>query len=273
MFRERFLVTIVLGPLGLYLVSLGGWFYFLPIAAILMMATIEYIKLTNKLNWRIPPGLLLPVVLLLWLVVLPELVTGQKLALDLTAPILLAGLMATLIYALWLYERRPEEKAWSSWLAAVVGIMLLGWLGSHFFRLRALENMALEWTLLTLIASWTTDGASFLVGRSIGRHKFSPRLSPKKTVEGYLGGIVFGTLVTAIVGTVLEMNILAVIVLSLVIAVLTPAGDLAISLLKREAGVKDSGTFLPGHGGALDRVDTIIWSVTIAYYLIPFLVQ
>jgi phosphatidate cytidylyltransferase len=151
--------------------------------------------------------------------------------------------------------------------------MLLGWLGSHFFRLRALENMALEWTLLTLIASWTTDGASFLVGRSIGRHKFSPRLSPKKTVEGYLGGIVFGTLVTAIVGTVLEMNILAVIVLSLVIAVLTPAGDLAISLLKREAGVKDSGTFLPGHGGALDRVDTIIWSVTIAYYLIPFLVQ
>jgi phosphatidate cytidylyltransferase len=122
-----------------------------------------------------------------------------------------------------------------------------------------------------LIASWAADGTAFLVGRSIGRHKFSPRLSPKKTVEGYVGGIVFGTLITAIAASLIGMDLVPVIILALVISVVTPAGDLAISLLKREAGVKDSGHFLPGHGGALDRVDTILWSVTIAYYLIPII--
>jgi phosphatidate cytidylyltransferase len=121
------------------------------------------------------------------------------------------------------------------------------------------------------VASWSADGAAFLVGKSIGRHKFSPRLSPKKTVEGYIGGIVFGTLITAITATILGMDTIAVIILSVVISVFTPAGDLGISLLKREADVKDSGQFLPGHGGALDRVDTIIWSVTIAFYLIPLI--
>jgi phosphatidate cytidylyltransferase len=156
-------------------------------------------------------------------------------------------------------------------MAMVAGIMLLGWLGSHFFRLRALDDMAVQWTALTLLASWSADGAAFLVGKSIGRHKLSPRLSPKKTVEGYIGGIVFGTLITAIVASILEMALIPVIILSLVISIATPAGDLGISLLKREAEVKDSGQFLPGHGGALDRVDTILWSVTIAFYLIPLL--
>jgi phosphatidate cytidylyltransferase len=271
MFRERFLVTLVLGPLGLYLVHLGGWFYFLPIAAILMLAAVEYSRLTHKLNLRVPIWLLVPVVTALWLSTIPKLV---GLDLDTAAYIphlLLIGLLATLIYALWLYEKHPEENALGSWMAVVTGIMLLGWLGSHFFRLRALDDMAVQWTALTLLASWSADGAAFLVGKSIGRHKFSPRLSPKKTVEGYIGGIVFGTLITAIAASILELDIFPVIILSLVISIVTPAGDLAISLLKREANVKDSGNFLPGHGGALDRVDTILWSVTIAFYLIPLL--
>jgi phosphatidate cytidylyltransferase len=271
MFRERFLVTVILGPLGLFLVYLGGWFYFLPIAAILMLAAYEYSKLTQKLNWRVPTWQLLPIVLALWLATIPKLV-GLDLDTAVYIPhLLLIGLLATLIYALWLYEKRPQEKALGSWMAMVAGIMLLGWLGSHFFRLRALDDMAVQWTALTLLASWSADGAAFLVGKSIGRHKLSPRLSPKKTVEGYIGGIVFGTLITAIVASILEMALIPVIILSLVISIATPAGDLGISLLKREAEVKDSGQFLPGHGGALDRVDTILWSVTIAFYLIPLL--
>jgi phosphatidate cytidylyltransferase len=271
MFRERFLVTVVLGPLGLYLVYLGGWFYFLPIAAILLLAAYEYSQLTQKLNWRVPTWQLLPVVLALWLATIPKLVGLETDAAVYIPHLLLISLLATLIYALWLYEKRPEAKALSSWTATVTGIILLGWLGSHFFRLRSLDNMAAEWTALTLIASWSADGAAFLVGKSIGRHKFSPRLSPKKTVEGYVGGIVFGTIITAIAASILNMDLLPVIILSLVISIVTPAGDLGISLLKREAEVKDSGQFLPGHGGALDRVDTILWSVTIAYYLIPLL--
>jgi phosphatidate cytidylyltransferase len=271
MFRERLLVTIVLGPIGLYLVFLGGLYYFIPVALILTMAVVEYSRLTQKLNWRVPVWLLLPIVAVLWLLTVPELIDPELNSTENIPRLLVVGLMATLVFALWLYEKQPDENAFGSWMALVAGVMLLGWLGTHFFRLRALDEMAAQWTALALMASWSADGAAFLVGKSIGRHKLSPRLSPKKTVEGYIGGIVFGTLFTAITGTILGMNTISVIILSGVISIVTPAGDLAISLLKREADVKDSGQFLPGHGGALDRIDTIIWSVTIAFYLIPLL--
>lgn len=271
MFRQRFLVSIVLGPLGLYLVYLGGWFYFLPVAGILGLATLEYSRLTQRLNWRVPIWLLLPIVSAFWLLTIPDLLDFDLAAIDYLPHLVVAGLFIALVYALWLYEKHPTEKALGSWVAMVTGIMLLGWLGTHFFRVRSLDNLAVQWTILVLMASWSADGAAFLVGKSIGRHKLSPRLSPKKTVEGYIGGIVFGTLITAITATVLGMDTVAVIILSVVISVLTPVGDLGISLLKREADVKDSGLFLPGHGGALDRIDTIIWSVTIAFYLIPLI--
>lgn len=271
MFRERLLVTIVLGPLGLYVVYLGSWFYFLPIAAILVLAAYEYRNLARKLNLDVPLWLLLPVIVGLWLLTIPKLVGLENDTAVYTPHLLLVGLLFSLVYALWLYEKRPDENALDSWMASITGILLLGWLGSHFFRLRALDEMAIQWTALALLASWSADGAAFMVGKSIGRHKLSPRLSPKKTVEGYIGGIVFGTLITAIAATILGMDVFSVIVLAIVISVITPAGDLGISLLKREAEVKDSGHFLPGHGGALDRVDTILWSVTIAFYLIPLL--
>jgi phosphatidate cytidylyltransferase len=271
MFRERFLVTTIIGSLGLYLIYLGSWFYFIPTAGFLVLATIEFSKLTHKLDWRVPTWLLLPVAAAFWLLTVPKLV-GWDLDLAVYSPqLLVVGMLASMTFGLWLYEKRPQEKALGSWFALVVGVMLLGWLGSHFFRLRTIDQMAAEWTGLTLLTSWSADSAAYMVGRSIGRHKFSPRLSPKKTVEGYIGGIVFGTLITAIAASIIGMDIIQVIIFSLVINIVTPAGDLGMSLLKREAAVKDSGTFLPGHGGALDRLDTIVWSVTIAFYLIPII--
>lgn len=269
MFRERFLVTTIIGSLGLYLVYLGSWFYFIPTAAFLVLATIEFSRLTHKLNWRVPVRLLLPIVAVFWLLTVPKLV-GLDLDLTVYTPqILVIGLLLTMTYGLWLYENQPQENALGSWFALLAGVVLLGWLGAHFFRLRAIDTMAAQWTGLTLLTSWSADSAAYLVGRSIGRHKLSPRLSPKKTVEGYIGGVIFGTLITAIGASILRMDIIPVIIFSLVINIITPAGDLGMSLLKREAAVKDSGTFLPGHGGALDRLDTILWSVTIAFYLIP----
>jgi phosphatidate cytidylyltransferase len=95
-------------------------------------------------------------------------------------------------------------------------------------------------------------------------------LSPNKTVEGYIGGIVFGTIITAVVANWLQIPLAVGLVLGLLSSIISPLGDLAISLLKREANVKDSGVLFPGHGGALDRLDTLLWSVTMAYYLALF---
>ncbi|MCP5098474.1 MAG: phosphatidate cytidylyltransferase, partial [Chloroflexi bacterium] len=125
--------------------------------------------------------------------------------------------------------------------------------------------------------TWIADSAAYVVGKFLagkfllGRHQLSPRLSPNKTIEGYVGGIFFATLVTVIVGNLFGVVIWGAVLLGVLVSAISPLGDLAISLLKREAGVKDSGTLLPGHGGALDRVDSLVWSVTMGYYLALFL--
>ncbi len=98
----------------------------------------------------------------------------------------------------------------------------------------------------------------------------APRLSPNKTIEGYVGGILVGTLATLLIGLLLKLPPIQALVLGLLVTAISPAGDLGISLLKRTVGVKDSGSILPGHGGALDRTDSLVWSVAMAYYLVLF---
>jgi phosphatidate cytidylyltransferase len=266
-FLQRALVTFTLGPLALYLVYLGGWFYFLPVSVLLLLGTVEYTTLARRLGWRPSLWLLLPAVLGQW-------VAAQWPALNLFAPLMAVSLLAALCYALWLYERRLSETAVADWFTMMVGILYLGWLGGHFFRLRGLEMgaAAWQWTALAMLVIWIADSMAYLVGKQFGRHKLSPRLSPNKTVEGYLGGILGGTLAALLLAFWFQLPAGHAVLVGAAIAVISPAGDLAISLLKREAGVKDSGHFLPGHGGALDRIDSLVWAVFIAYYLLEVLV-
>ena len=120
------------------------------------------------------------------------------------------------------------------------------------------------------------DAGAYLIGSRWGKHKLAPRLSPKKSWEGYLAGIVFG-----MVGTILLTQLWGVwlkpdsaitlpraIVIALVMSVLPTLGDLGESMFKRQVGVKDSGNLLPGHGGALDRIDSWVWAAVLGYYLI-----
>ena len=209
---RRALVVITLGPLTLFLIYQGGWWYFLPFAALLTIATIEFSQLTRKLGWKTPLWLLLPI---------------------------------------------------------VGGVMLLGWLGSHFFKLRGLEiDKAAEWTALAMLGTWIADSSAYVFGKTLGRHKLSPRLSPNKTIEGYVGGVVAGTAITVLIAYFLKLSLPVAVILGLLVSIVSPAGDLGVSLLKRSVGVKDSGNLLPGHGGALDRIDSLVWSVAMAYYLV-----
>jgi phosphatidate cytidylyltransferase len=133
------------------------------------------------------------------------------------------------------------------------------------------EVEAAKWTILAMVSTWLADSAAYLIGTWRGRRRLAPRLSPNKTVEGYVAGIVLGTLFSLLLGWIMDLPLLLVLLVALLISVFGTAGDLGISLLKREAGVKDSGNMLPGHGGALDRVDSLLWSVTLAYYVIHYL--
>jgi phosphatidate cytidylyltransferase len=274
MFWQRAVITFTIGPLVLLLIYLGGWFYFLPFVGLLTIGILEYSELLGKLGLKSPPLLLVPPSLAFWLVspiVQNQLFGGQALQHDLTAVLMLLSLLGTLLYALWLYERRTSANAPGSWLATMFGIVFLGWFGSHFFLLRGIGESPVEWTALAFGVTWVADSGGYVFGKTLGKRRLSPRVSPNKTVAGYLGGILSGLLASVLIALLLDMPMIVVVIVGLLVTVISPAGDLGISLLKRSAGVKDSGQFLPGHGGALDRVDSLVWSLAMTYYLVPFL--
>ena len=265
MFLQRAAISLTLGPLAIYLILVGGWFYFIPLFIFLVIAAIEYVRLTGNLGRQVPAWLLLPAAIALWL--------DGHLSLGLLTPIFSMSLFASLLYALYLFERQRSSAATTDWLALVTGIVLMGWVASYFFRLPQLDvELPRHWTVLAMVATWLADSGAYVFGKRFGRHKLSPRLSPNKTVEGYVAGIIVSLIGSYVAARLLGLeNLTLALTISALISVLATAGDLGISMLKREAGVKDSGNILPGHGGALDRVDSLAWAMMLAYFLVSYL--
>jgi len=268
MLWKRAVIALTLGPIALYLVYLGGWFYFVPITAVLLLATYEFTNMMRKIGVSINLWILLPSVFLL-------LFGAQFPEWSLTNPATIVSLLVIMSYGLWLYEKRKSEMATLSWLSMMAGLFLFGWIGSHFLLLRGrgIEMSAWQWTIIALISTWFADSGAYLVGRFmagniLGRHQLSPRLSPNKTIEGYVGGIVLGSLLTVATASLLQLAWVPALLIGLLASIISPLGDLGMSMIKRESNVKDSGHIFGEHGGAIDRIDSLIWSVAMAYYVL-----
>ena len=269
MLTQRIIVALIIGPVMLAATYLGGWYFFIPVLFLMLMAGIEYANIMRVLNHKLPLWLFLPAIAAL-------LVGAWQPLLNLSAVSFFISVFIGLIYCLTLFERGITLDAALDWFALVTGIVLLGWVGGHFFLLRGLPDDGWRWMTLALMSIWSADMGAYAVGkwlsgRVLGRHALAPRLSPKKTVEGYVGGIIIGTAVTIAVAYFLELSLVLAVIAGLLVGIFGLFGDLSISMLKREAGLKDSGRIFPGHGGALDRSDSLIWSVAIVYYLVVFL--
>ena len=152
------------------------------------------------------------------------------------------------------------DDALPSSAIAVLATLYVGMLGGSLIRLR--NDFLSGWKLVffLLLVVWLGDAGAYYVGKSLGRHKLSPRISPKKTVEGLAGGVAV-SIITAIVIHLTffkEFPLLHAIIAGAVLSVAGVIGDLAESMWKRSAAVKDSGSLLPGHGGMLDRIDSVL---------------
>ena len=268
---KRTLVVLILLPIGLVFIWMGGWAFAILVTLILGLAGWEYCQVFRK-------GSLNPsTIIVVGGAVLFALARHLN-GFTSTPQTLSLVILAALVWHLLAYERGADQSG-TEFGVTLGGALYLGWIGAYLISLRNLQD-GLWWMLLILPSAWIADSAAYIVGSRIGRHKMAPRLSPKKSWEGYIAGIVFGTLGGALLAAAIQAYLgpdtaitpLIGGLLGLVLSTLTTLGDLGESMFKRQFGVKDTGTLLPGHGGIFDRIDSWLWAAVLGYYMVTVLV-
>jgi phosphatidate cytidylyltransferase len=258
--RTRVLSALVLIPLVALFVYLGGLYFFGAIVLVISVAGYEFVHIMRKGGFE-------PDLVVIFVALLSQLVIAQF-AIDQFLPIVLTCIfIATLTWQMFLGKRKTPTADWA--LAVAMGLYL-GWMGGRFLRIRALPQ-GIAWIAVALVTTWLSDTGAYFVGTWLGKHKFVPRLSPKKTWEGVVGGWVGAEIGGVALGQLVGLAVWQGLIVGLVVAVLAPLGDLSISMVKRDVGVKDTGKLIPGHGGALDRIDSLLFVVPAVYYLAVWL--
>jgi phosphatidate cytidylyltransferase len=172
-----------------------------------------------------------------------------------------------LIPASYVFARGELDEALPSSAIAVLATLYVGMLGGSLIRLR--NDFPDGWKLLffLMLVVWLGDAGAYYCGRTFGKHKLSPRISPKKTVEGLIGGVITSVIAALVIHFTFFLNfpLVHVVIAGVILSVAGVVGDLAESMWKRSAAVKDSGTLIPGHGGFLDRFDSILFTAPILY--------
>jgi len=276
MLKQRITTALLLIPLPVAAIWFGEPWFTILIAILGVLAAFEFYRLGSKA--KISPVTYLGLIFTLLFIISrnPDLVSRLESSIDptLITPLLLAlAIVLTLTGALL---RRRKDGDITGWAWTMAGILYAGWLFGHVVELRGLAD-GRNWVFFILMATIASDTIAFFIGTAIGRHKLAPKVSPNKTWEGAIAGIagaaVFSLLFvpTKLFGLnnvihIQGLSYVEAIILGILVSIFGQLGDLTESMLKRNAKVKDAGTLFPGHGGVLDRLDSIIFACVVVYY-------
>ena len=260
MLRTRALTAIVLLPIVITCIHLGGLWFLAMLGIMLTVAELEFCHLMARDDFRPAPVLGVGMV---WLFLL----TAHTQRLELLQPGMILIVLGSLTWQLF----HRQESPIADWALTVTGGLYIGLCGGCLIGLRL--HAGSWWTLISVLSVMFADSGAYFCGRAWGRHKLAPAISPGKTWEGYLAGIVIGGLLTSLFASLWSLGTVHGLIVGLLIGTVAPLGDLAISMIKRHVGAKDSSNLLPGHGGALDRVDSILWAGVIGYYYVLLFVS
>jgi phosphatidate cytidylyltransferase len=181
------------------------------------------------------------------------------------APVVLTGaVLVTLAAPLWRQAGAPV--AWQPGAVSLLGILYVNWLLGHALPLRAQPD-GVEWILLLLLVTWLGEAAAYLAGSTLGRRALAPVLSPRKTVEGAVAQLLVSALAALLAQAWFHPGLGPIEALAVggMLGVVGQVGDLAESAIKRSLGTKDTGGLLPGHGGMLDRIDSLLFNVPVLF--------
>ena len=255
----RVVSGLVAVPFLLGVAYLGGWFYGLLITAATVLAALEVRGMLRAAGHAPLAAALVGLAAFLPFDAWFFSQGGWEGAPD----GLLAIVVVLMTSLLVLLVRRSSERAMLDWALSLVLALYLGGLMQFYAPLRLRADGAF-WVMALLGLSWVCDSAAFFVGRAVGRTPLAPNISPRKSREGAAAGLLASALVGGIVGAATGHPWLLLVGYGGVVGLATIVGDLAESLLKRQTGVKDSGVLIPGHGGILDRMDSLLFCAPVA---------
>lgn len=257
MFKTRLISGIVLVLAALLVIISGGPVLYGALMCVSVIGAGELMRAMKVHGSRY--GLLEVTSFLTIIVYYTVLFLGRE---DLQLGVLIGGVILNMFVYVFTYPRYHADQITAAFFSIVyAGVML-----SFIYQTRMMEGSAfLVW--LIFLCSWGCDTCAYCVGMLIGKHKMAPVLSPKKSVEGAVGGVVGAVLLGAVYGAAVKGEILEYGVICGAGALISMVGDLAASAIKRNHDIKDYGTLIPGHGGIMDRFDSVIFTAPVIYYL------
>jgi phosphatidate cytidylyltransferase len=257
----RTMSAAILLPFVLGAIYVGGDLFFIGVSLVLALATLEFVQLMERGEFH-------PALLFSW----AFMGIGLFIARDPDGTWLrpaTAGILAGSL--VWQLFHSQHAAPTADWALTIAGGLYIGWMGGYLVALRQVPD-GLQWLLLTLVITWSADTGAYLVGSHWGRRKLAPRLSPGKTIEGTIGGWLTGIIIGGLLSGLMGLGVLNGLALGALIGIASPLGDLGISMMKRQVGAKDTGHLIPGHGGMLDRIDSILFTVAVGYYYVAYII-
>jgi phosphatidate cytidylyltransferase len=272
MLKHRTITAAVGVPVIILAIWFGDPWFSLLMAAAALAGTYEFYRMAGF--GRREPLLYLGLLWSLALVLSPHYKNPDFLPIVIT--------LTLLISLICLLLRPSREKAFHDWAWTIVGALYAGWMLSYWLSLRGLGG-GQNWVYLAMLTTFANDTGAYFVGRAKGKRKLAPVISPAKTWEGAIGGLVSAFLASVVIAMALRLispmlgvsfafEYWQIILLGFLVSLFAQLGDLVESLLKRNMGVKESGSLLPGHGGILDRFDSLIFVGAVVYYYVIWVV-
>lgn len=267
MLSKRILTAFIGIPIAVYVINYGEWLFATAVLVLTILAWHEFYTMLRNKSIKVfySLGILTNIFILgcAWLGNFQEIVIVLFVSTILALlKIVTSGTKFTVVDAAF----------------SLLGISYIGMSFAHLLLLRYTDSslhLMTSWgelsagaayVWLAFIGTWASDTFAFFIGSYLGKHKLCPTISPNKTIEGALGGMLGSIIAILLLGILFKLPIIHSAIMGLLVGIAAPVGDLVQSAIKRFAGVKDSGHILPGHGGILDRFDSILFTVPVIYY-------
>ena len=277
MLKNRIVTAVWVIPLLGVIIWFGEPYFTITAAIIGLLAAIEFFRLTRELKAQS-----LTVFGIIWtalIIVIRNAGINTRLAQNFDTGLIIPAVITSgmIVSLILLLTRKQKTGAFADWSWTLAEIFYVGWFLGYFVALRGLGGSAStigrNWVFLAIFTSFGSDSAAYFIGSALGKHKMAPAISPKKSWEGCIGGL-FGAVIVSlffVLNTPLKvsgyLNWWQLVIVGLLVSVFGQLGDLVESLFKRNTGVKDSGNLFPGHGGMLDRIDSLVFAAIIVYYV------